>query len=239
MHTPYNASDDMHVPIPSAITTGIKLLTPFRQPLLALLAVSLTGCATMATGDVGVREDSGKHFQRVLFDGERVFVRYTANVAPVYGSDDEPAVKTTRWAVADVSKYKWEPNSCTCNSMHFLHDPARPPEAPGAATEIPLAAEPMEPIQKSGTGSAQDSALLPPASPNTPFTARAKDDVVTLTRRDPANPDKLQTLTLVPPTYSDEPHASIKRGVIYPFAVALDIVTFPVQAVLFLCCFAH
>ena len=212
------------------MTTIARLLTSLRLPLLAVCAACLTGCATILTQDVGVRQDRDVHFQRILFDGEKVYVRYTAKVSPIFGSHDEPAVETIRWAEARLSENEWKSDGCTClEKMHILHDPAHPPEQV-AQIEIPLTTGIIQaPIA--------DKAPASPPNPDPPFRAQANGETITLIRRDPAHPDKTQTAPFAPPTYTDAPYASLKRGVIYPFAVVFDVVTSPVQAVYFLCCF--
>ncbi len=199
--------------------------------LALLLAQLLTGCAaTSVTTDWANRPDRANIYTAVYSDGKRMVAAYASDEL---GTAD-------RWTEIDVGSLKWGPlypNGSMVYNFTAADHKLRPSNIAGLQ-KISLYGAPYASdenvralFQKSGIQTF-DPAEMTSGDPHRkdparqPFTAYITGPgSLFLIRDDPDHPGELQALSLKQDVGPNHPG----RALLVPFAVAFDVVTFPLQ----------
>jgi len=208
----------------------------------AALAVALGGCATMSVTQFTREFLQPVRVERAMRDGGQLLLVYEVGILHL----DGPATRTRMaWGTVVIDQAKWVPLTEITDGPYplidsplpttYLSEGEGPPPAPGtestrdvAIVEIPAEEQTLSPRQRAffyRVAGEHALALLTVTKESWParlfLLIRGQRGEVLLARIEPP----LDT-TLAP-------KGVMMRALLYPFAIAADIVTAPVQAVLF------
>lgn len=213
----------------------------------ALLLTQLTtGCATYFASDIGRNRDGHEEFTKVYADGKQITV--------CYSNPGQEGDASRRWAKVYLADVKWIPIGNTTMAIRDMTQPQEfmphsgscKPEAGAGLKEISFYYSPdWESLEHSNPESApislkdiNEGVIHRQDSDRLPFTAyggrrydgRYKKSTLVLIRDDPAHPGQLQAAALV----SSSDANPMLRWVTYPFSIAVDVVTLPLQLLVLL-----
>lgn len=215
-----------------------------------LLALLVTGCATMSNEGVGINRDSYEKYTNVYADSKQITVCYSN-----YGGQGGDSSR--RWATLDLDEIKWVTITATAPGQVRVTPGMRQPQEfmPYSGPCKPEAGAGLKEISfyysadgKTLKHTNPESAPIPMGEieevtlhrqdpDRAPFTAYGGERYVynykrtlVLIRDDPAHPGQLQAAVLA----SKNDLHPVMRKAMYPFAVAFDVVTLPFQIIFFL-----
>lgn len=198
---------------------------------LIVLISALSGCATISATRAGEKFEVIWKYEEIYLSGETLIVRYsTSSGTTMPFQSDSRSIRIERWATASLVSMTWVPlENLDRVSVSKLHiEEARPSEASDPTNKLILHELQFRPVEDQIH--ALENAHIGPVSVHV-----MNDNPLHLVRDDPNNPEKLLVARASPPTnrHYDEDWAPFARVVLVPVALVVDVVTAPIQIVVF------
>lgn len=216
---------------------------------IVILLQTLVGCATKSLESIGLRFDKFHDYSSINSDGQRAIIHYSVEEYS-NGRNSSYLGMKERWAEVEPTKLKWVPLSQLSDfSASYSFKTNR--ELPDPVNQNPLPSIiPLHKIEilKSNTSSFGNR-ITPSTeifigdqhkadvnkSPISGFYGTPKTNSLILIRDDINHIGEVESAIIEPNNqYRDdyvESWAPTTRKVLYPFALVIDVITFPIQLV--------